>query len=215
VILLVLVAIVGLFSGWAASRVIAHETGRSIPIAIPAFTTAALCIAAAWRFGLAWDLPVYVYFAMVSVPLTIIDLRTHRLPNPLTLSAYPVVLVGLVIPAVAWDAWSGLGRSIAGGVALLAFFLLLHIINPSGMGLGDVKLSAPMGALLAWLSWPTLLAGAFVGFVLAALVGVTLLAMRRAGPKSAMPFGPFMLAGAWVAILASSADGIAPGLIPS
>ena len=211
--LLVVAVACGLLVGWATARIITAESGRPIPAAVPALATALLSGAAAWRFGVAWDLPVYFYFAVVSVPLALIDLRTHRLPNTLTMPAYPVVLVGLTLPAAAGDGWSTLVRAISGGLALLALFLLLHVINPGGMGFGDVKLSGPMGALLAWLSWPALLAGAFVGFLLAATVGLLLLAMRRVGAKSAMPFGPFMLAGAWLAILASSADGIAPGLI--
>ncbi len=202
-ILLALAALVGLSSGWAASRLINRETARSIPIAIPMLATAALCIAAAWRFGLAWDLPVYVYFAMVSVPLTIIDLRTHRLPNNLTLSAYPVVLLGLAAPAAIAGLWSELGRALLAGAVLLAFFSLLHVINPGGMGLGDVKLAGPMGALLGWAAWSAVITGTFISFVLAALVGLTLMALGRVGRRSALPFGPFMLAGAWVAILVS------------
>jgi leader peptidase (prepilin peptidase) / N-methyltransferase len=72
------------------------------------------------------------------------------------------------------------------------------------MGLGDVKLAGPLGALLGWLSWSALALGAFLGFALAAVTGLALIAARRAGRKSALPFGPFMLAGAWLAIAFAS-----------
>jgi leader peptidase (prepilin peptidase)/N-methyltransferase len=151
---------------------------------------------------------VYVYFAIVSVPLAVIDLRTHRLPNPLTLSAYPIVLIGLALPGAIDGRWGDFGRGLLAGLAALVAFALLHVINPSGMGLGDVKLAAPMGALLGWLSWSSLMVGLFLGFALAAIVGVALLATGRAGRKSAIPFGPFMLAGAWIAILVSSSASV-------
>ena len=202
-ILFVVAVALGLLAGWASAQIITAESGRPIPVAVPALATALLSGAAAWRFGLAWDLPVYIYFAIVTVPLTLIDLRTQRLPNILTLSAYPVVLVGLTVPAIAADSWSALGRALLAGAALFAFFLLLHVINPSGMGLGDVKLAGPMGALLGWLGWSAVIAGAFIGFLVAALVGLILLALGKSGRKSALAFGPFMLVGAWAAILAS------------
>ncbi len=162
-----------------------------------------LSAAAAWRFGATWSTPVYVYFAIVSVPLAVVDLRTHRLPNAWTLTAYPFVALGLLLPTVASGSWSDLGRALAGGGILLGLYVVLHLVNPSGMGMGDVKLSGPMGALLAWLSWSVLLVGTFLGFALGAVVGIALMALGRAGRKSALPFGPFMLAGTWIAVLAS------------
>lgn len=164
--------------------------------------TAALWAAAIWRFGLTWELPAYLYLATITVPLAVIDLRTLRLPNAWTLPAYPIVAVLLLVPAAAEGAWGAYGRAALGGVALLALYLLLHVINPAGMGLGDVKLSGPLGALLGWLSWNAVLWGAMLGFVLGAAAGLLLIALRRAGRRSELPFGPAMLAGAWLAILA-------------
>lgn len=201
--LVVIAAAFGLLIGWFTTRIITAESAEPIPAIVPALATALLCAATAWRFGSTWALPVYVYFAVVSVPLAVIDLRTHRLPNRLTMTAYPVVLIGLAIPAVAGGSWPPFWRALLAGAGLLAFFLLLHVINPGGMGLGDVKLAGPMGALLGWIAWPTLIAGTFICFVLAAVLGLTLMALGKAGRKSALPFGPFMLAGAWVAILAT------------
>lgn len=202
-LVVLLAALVGAVAGWPMRRVVLAESGSPLHPTVASGATGLLCAAAAWRFGASWDLPVYLYLAVVTVPLTVIDLRTHRLPNPLTLSAYPIVLVGLALPALAYGAWSRLGWALAGGGVVLALFALLHLINPSGMGLGDVKLAGPLGALLGWISWSVVLVGTFLGFALGALVGVALMIARRAGRKTALPFGPFMLAGAWLAVLAS------------
>lgn len=86
--------------------------------------------------------------------------------------------------------------------ALAGFYLLLMVVSPSGMSLGDVKLAASLGTLLAWFSWRLLLAGGFAGFLLGGVFAAALLASRRAGRKQPIPFGPFMIAGAVLAVIA-------------
>lgn len=205
----VLGAVVGYLARRWTDREATAATSRWVHLLLPAV----LCAAVAWRFGLSWDLPVYLYFALVSVPLAIIDLRAHRLPNLLTLSAYPIAAALLVLPAAAAGTVEGLIRAALGGAVLFAFYLVLHLVNPAGMGMGDVKLAGPMGALLGWLAWSVLLVGGFLGFAFGGLVGLGLLVSGRAGRHTALPFGPFMLAGAWVAILASETI-TGTGLLP-
>jgi leader peptidase (prepilin peptidase)/N-methyltransferase len=91
---------------------------------------------------------------------------------------------------------------VLGGLALTGCYLALAVISHSAMGLGDVKLAASLGSLLAWFSWYALLAGTFAGFLLAAVYGISLLIARRATRKHQIPFGPFMIAGTFAAILA-------------
>ena len=79
---------------------------------------------------------------------------------------------------------------------------MLALISPAGMGMGDVKAAAGIGTMLAWPGWRLLIAGGFAGFLLAAIYGIALLASGRATRKQHMPFGPFMLAGAFAVILA-------------
>jgi leader peptidase (prepilin peptidase)/N-methyltransferase len=100
--------------------------------------------------------------------------------------------------------WSALVRAALGGVALFAFFFAVAFIYPAGMGFGDVKLSGLLGAVLAYLSWSTLVIGAFLGFLLGAVVGVALIALGRGGRKTAVPFGPFMIAGALLAVFVAA-----------
>ncbi len=200
-ILVVLAGIVGIVAGMALRRVVTAETDSPASAVLLGLATGMLAALTAWRFGPAWELPAYLYFAAVTVPLAVIDLRTLRLPNVLTLSAYPIVAVLLLLPALAEGSWSSYARAMLAGAIVLALFLVLHLVNPSGMGLGDVKLAGPMGAMLGWVSWQAVFVGVVIGFVLAAAVGLAMLAARRANRKSALPFGPFMLVGAWTAIL--------------
>jgi leader peptidase (prepilin peptidase)/N-methyltransferase len=83
-------------------------------------------------------------------------------------------------------------------------FYLLLVLYPAGMGWGDVKLAGRLGGVLAYLSWSALLIGAFGGFLLGAVVGVAVMAAGRGGRKTALPFGPFMIAGALLAIFIAS-----------
>jgi len=69
------------------------------------------------------------------------------------------------------------------------------------MGFGDVKLAGVLGLYLGWLGWAEVVSGGFLGFLFGGVIGLGLMAVRRAGRKSQIPFGPFMLAGALVAIL--------------
>ena len=169
-----------------------------------AVATTALLAATAWRFGLGWDMWAFLYFAVLSVALGLVDVRTHRLPNRLTLPAYPILALLLAGAALATGRYDGLLRALLGGSVVLAAFLALHLLSPQGMGMGDVKLAGAMGAALGWISWTAVLAGTFLGFVLGAAVGLALLAARRVHRTTPLPFGPFMLAGAWLAILSSA-----------
>jgi leader peptidase (prepilin peptidase)/N-methyltransferase len=142
--------------------------------------------------------------AVIAVPLAFVDAAVHRLPDPLTIAAYAVTVADLLIAAADGGHWGTMGRAAAGGAALGGFYLLLAVISPSGMGLGDVKLAASLGTLLAWLGWRTLVLGAFAGFMLAALYSVALLAFGRTTRKQQIPFGPFMLAGAFLLLLVTA-----------
>lgn len=141
-----------------------------------------------------------LYLAGVSVALALIDLDVRRLPNSLVL---PIVPVGLVLFGIASLVLGDAGpllRAMLGAAAELALYLAIVLVKPGGMGLGDVKLAAGLGLFLGWLGWPTLLVGSFAAFVLGGLVGVVLIVTKRETRTSAIPFGPFMLGGAWIAI---------------
>ena len=167
--------------------------------------TAVLFVLTAWRIGITWSLPAYLYLAGIAVCLAIIDLDTHRLPDVIVLPSYPVAL-GLLVLA-SWNpggepAWSALVRAAIGCAILYVLYVALAFAYPAGMGFGDVKLAGVLGLYLGWVGWGALAVGAFGAFVLGGVYAVGLLAARRAGRKSGIPFGPWMLLGTGLGIVA-------------
>ncbi len=137
----------------------------------------------------------------MAVLLATIDRRVHRLPDRLTLplaGAAVVLLGGVALLPEHAGSWLS---ALLGGLALGGFYFLLFLINPNGMGFGDVKLALSLGVALGWYGWAVVFAGGFAGFVLGAVYGFGLVILRRAGRKTGIPFGPFMIAGALLGIL--------------
>jgi leader peptidase (prepilin peptidase)/N-methyltransferase len=84
---------------------------------------------------------------------------------------------------------------------LYALYFLIAIAKPGGMGFGDVKLAGVLGLYLGWVGWGALAVGTFLGFLIGGLVGIALMIGGRATRRTGLPFGPFMLVGALIAIL--------------
>lgn len=164
--------------------------------------TAGLFALMAFRFGFDPVMPAYLYLAAVGTALALIDLDCKRLPDALTLPSYPIALVLLALGAVLGSESGQLLRAVLGGAAMFALYFALCFAYPAGMGFGDVKLAGVLGLYLGWLGWGVWAAGLFLGFLLGGLFGVALIAVRRGGRKTAVPFGPFMLLGVLVAVVA-------------
>lgn len=96
-------------------------------------------------------------------------------------------------------------RALLGGLLLGVCYLLLHAVNPRGLGLGDVKLAVGLGVALGWYGWRTLVTGGAAGVLSGALYGAGLLLSRRGGRDTAMPLGPFMIFGAFCGLLLGAA----------
>jgi leader peptidase (prepilin peptidase)/N-methyltransferase len=140
----------------------------------------------------------------VGIALTAIDLEVRRLPNVIVYPAYLVLAALLCGASVLEGSAEPLLRAGVGALALFAFYLVLVVAYPAGMGLGDVKLAGVVGAALGFLSYPALLIGGFAAFLIGGVAGLGLVVLQRADRKSAIPFGPFMVAGALLAIFASA-----------
>lgn len=151
-----------------------------------------------------------VAFGAYGVALSAIDIATHRLPNALVLPGYGAgIALCAMASALAADAGM-LVRAVAGMAVLFVAYLALRFAQPGGMGGGDVKLAGVIGLALGWAGWGALATGAAAAFLLGGVVGLALLAGGHRRVR--VPFGPFMLAGAWVGILYG--DAIMGALLP-
>ncbi len=134
--------------------------------------------------------------AVVGAALGVIDGRTHRLPNALVFPLTWATGVLLVVAALGTGSWADLGRATLGALAFFALYQVLYLVSPrGGIGYGDVKLSLTLGAVLTWHSWGTLLIGVFAAHLLAGVVAIVLVLGRRAGWKTGIAFGPYLLLG--------------------
>jgi leader peptidase (prepilin peptidase)/N-methyltransferase len=124
----------------------------------------------------------------------------RRLPDPLTAAACAGTLGLLGVAALTSHQPGHIIHAAIGAAALACFYLALWVIWPGGMGLGDVKLAASVGAALGWFSWQALFTGTFIAFALAGVYGGGLLALHRATRTSHLPLGPFILIGTLAAI---------------
>ncbi|MGP2436528.1 prepilin peptidase [Streptomyces sp. JW3] len=169
--------------------------------AVPATVTALACTALAAATGTRPELAVWLLLAPVAVLLTVVDVRVRRLPDLLTLPLAGAALVLLGLAALVPEHVGSWPTALLGTLALGAGYYALFFLNPSGMAFGDVKLALGAGAVLGWYGWPTLLLGAFAGFLLGALYGLGLLVTRRAGRGTQIAFGPFLIGGAFLGLL--------------
>lgn len=147
----------------------------------------------------------YWWFAGSTVALTLIDLDTKRLPDVIVLPGYAVGVGLLTLACLLGADWWALLRAGIGAAVLFGLYALLWSARPGAMGAGDVKLAGLVGLHLGWLGWAAVAVGAIAAFILGGLYGVGLLAARRAGRKTALAFGPWMIAGAWTGALAGAA----------
>ncbi|MEU6956277.1 A24 family peptidase [Streptomyces sp. NPDC045714] len=177
------------------------------PGVLAPLVTVVACVALAAATGARPELIGWLALTPVAVLLAVVDRRVHRLPDPLTLplAVAAVLLLGgaALLPGHAGSWTSGL----LGGVALGGFYFLLFLINPNGMGFGDVKLALALGVALGWYGWTVLFVGGFAGFLFGAAYGLALVLLRRAGRRTGIPFGPFMIGGALTGLLLGALAG--------
>ncbi len=169
--------------------------------------TAAVLALLLGRFAAQPDVIAFAFLGVLGVALSAIDVAVNRLPDRLTLPAIPLLVGLLGVAAVIGHSGGALVRALLGGLALGGCFLLLALVRPGQLGGGDIKLAVLVGLALGWLGWPILIAGAALGFLLAGIAGLVLLALRRATLRTQLCFGPYLLAGALIGMLAAGGAG--------
>ncbi|WP_306736170.1 prepilin peptidase [Arthrobacter sp. ZGTC412] len=146
-------------------------------------------------------LPAFLFLAVLGVQLARIDIALHLLSNPLVLMLLAGGLLLLLMPGVFDQQTDNLLRALLGAVILFAGYLILGLISPGGIGMGDVKLAAPVGLYLGYLGWSQLLYGGLFGFVLNGVVTVLILSRKGRNKASEVAHGPSMLGATAVASL--------------
>ncbi|MEX0848325.1 MAG: A24 family peptidase [Ilumatobacteraceae bacterium] len=162
--------------------------------------TAGLFVAMALHFGGVWATIAFCILSAGLLALSIIDLRTKRLPRQISYVTLALGSPVLVAAALAQDEPRRIATMVGGAVLALAFMWIVYAVSRGGMGDGDVRLSPLLGAYLGWLGLPYVAVGLFLGFLFGSIVGVAGMATGKAGRKTEVPFGPFLALGTIVTV---------------
>jgi leader peptidase (prepilin peptidase)/N-methyltransferase len=167
--------------------------------------TGVLSAAVAWKFGFGWPAAAALVLTWFLIALTFIDIDQQLLPDSLTL---PLVWIGLLLslwgpqpgsPPVPVDMQSSIIGAIAGYLSLWSVYHLFRLLTgKEGMGYGDFKLFAALGA---WLGWKMLLPIILFAAAVGALVGVAMLSFRGQSRSTPIAFGPFLAASGWFVLM--------------
>jgi leader peptidase (prepilin peptidase) / N-methyltransferase len=191
---------------WLVLRGRCATCGKPIGIRYPMVEalTGVLSALVAWKFGFGWPALAAMVLTWFLIALTFIDIDHQLLPDTLTL---PLLWIGLFVsvwgaPAVGAlpvDARSSLIGAMAGYVSLWSVYHLFRLLTgKEGMGYGDFKLFAALGA---WLGWQTLLPVILIAAGVGAVVGIFMITIRGQNRSTPIPFGPFLAAGGWLMLM--------------
>jgi leader peptidase (prepilin peptidase)/N-methyltransferase len=186
--------------GWLLLRGRCAACRAPVSVQYPIVEAVAGLMSAAcvWRFGYSPELAAALVLSWGLLALTVTDLRTMFLPDNVTL---PLVWLGLLLSL--WGVFVDSRASIVGaaagyGVLWSIYWAFKLLTGKEGMGYGDFKLMAALGAWLGWQALPQIvLLSALVG----AVVGITLMLARKAEWSSKIPFGPYIAGAGWLALM--------------
>jgi len=164
--------------------------------------TGALFALVGWRIGLNWALPAYLVLTGFLVALSAIDIDTTTLPRKLIYACSGAGAALLALASAVDGAWHRMRWAAIGAAAVYLVFRVIHAAAKGGFGYGDVRLGAMLGGYLGWLGLADVPIGIFLGFVLGSFIGVALMVAGGADRRTALPFGPFLAAGALLTIAA-------------
>lgn len=159
-----------------------------------------LYAAVVWRYGIGWNSAVYAVLCSSLIVITFIDLDFQIIPDRITLAGIPLGLVtGFFLlndPFMRAD-FLGYKASLIGLFAGGGLFYLVAVLSRGGMGGGDIKMMAMVGALMGWKS---VFLTTFLGSLAGSLIGVFLMIFKGRGRKTKIPFGPFLALGTLVTL---------------
>jgi leader peptidase (prepilin peptidase) / N-methyltransferase len=183
------------------------DCGTHIPLRYPVIEllTAVLTAVVAWRFGFGWESAAAILLTWILIAISVIDIDHQIIPDSISL---PLVWIGLTLSLfhpmnasgpLFIDPKSAIAGALAGYLSLWSIYhLFLLITGKEGMGYGDFKLLAALGAWLGWTMLPVII---LMSAVVGALTGIALIVTKRQERSVPIPFGPYLAAAGWIAML--------------
>ncbi|WP_317622932.1 prepilin peptidase [Thiohalobacter sp.] len=183
---------------WLRGRCSDCGTRISARYPVVELATGVLSAVAAWHFGWGWPLAGALLFTWFLVPLTLIDLDHQLLPDSLTLPLVWIGLLASLVPVFVTPEQAIVGAA-AGYLSLWLVYQLFRLVTgKEGMGFGDFKLLAACGAFMGWQMLPVVI---LLSSLVGAVVGIGLIALRGRDRSVPIPFGPYIAAAGWIALL--------------
>lgn len=176
------------------------QCGTRIPVRYPVveILTAAISCAVAWRFGFGWQAGAALLLSWALIALAFIDLDHYLLPDSITL---PVLWAGLLasLYGVFVDSHASIIGAVAGYLSLWVVYKgFKWLTGREGMGYGDFKLLAVLGA---WLGWQALPAVILLSSLVGAITGIAMIVLRGRDKNTPIPFGPYLAAAGWITLM--------------
>jgi len=199
-------AVVGALLGWLALvpwvrgnlRTAAWRSAVRVWLVVTVSVTFAVVTAVV---GLAWTLPALLLFTACGAAIAAVDLLERRIPNRMLLVAAPAVAVAILVGALGRGSAAPLLWTAVGAVGLFLVYLVIALLAPSAMGMGDVKLAALVGGVLGFVGPAAILGGAVAIAIVGGVAAVIALVARRGGVRDGVPYGPALVIGGLVGAL--------------
>ncbi len=174
--------------------------GKPISLRYPLVETLTALLSAlvVWHFGFDWQAAAALLLTWALIPLIFIDLDHQLLPDDITL---PLLWLGLGLSlfGIFTDPRSAILGAMAGYLSLWSVYILFKVVTgKEGMGYGDFKLLALFGAWLGWQAIPLII---ILSSLTGAVVGITLILLRRHDRGTPIPFGPYLATAGWIALM--------------
>jgi leader peptidase (prepilin peptidase)/N-methyltransferase len=187
---------------WLLLRGKCRHCGARISVRYPLveIATAVLFGLTAAAIGAVWVLPAYLWFVGVTIALTMTDIDHKLIPNRILFPSTAIGAVLLAIGALLDGEISSLGRALLGAAIFFGVLLIIALIVPGGFGFGDVKLAALLGLFTGYLGWGHLVVAMILPFWIGGVISILLLVTRIKGRKDKIPFGPYLIIGAYLAV---------------
>jgi leader peptidase (prepilin peptidase) / N-methyltransferase len=163
--------------------------------------TGAVWVGVALRFGWSWSLPGELVFVTGLIALAFIDLDHLKLPRVIVWPLGISVLLLLVLAAAIPGNWHRFWIAVICAAVEFAVLFTINLISPRALGFGDVRLGPVLALALGWLGWRFAFWGFLAANILGAVVGLILIAARRASRRTPLPFGVFLAIGAFAVMM--------------